>query len=391
MFIDSDFDGAEPKVVSLFSGIGGFELGLKQAGFQTVLMCESDEFAQAVLRHHFPDVALESDVTSLESLPDCDILTAGWPCQDISQAGTARGLEGERSGLISEVFRLLASADRKPKIVLLENVAFAVELRKGEVVRHVTSELEKLGYRWSYRILNTRMFGIPQRRRRLYILAALDCDPAAVLFEGAEHPGLPEPTEPRDVGFYWTEGNRGLGWSPDAVPPLKGGSGVGIPSPPAVWNKESGSFTTPGIEDVERLQGFPTNWTLPAESLARGGRKRWMLTGNAVSVPIVRWLGERLMKNGLPNFDTNRLPRGRDFGRAGQGGPGLQPSFYEPSSEGPGHPSLVSLGDFGLVGQSPLSTRAMAGFTRRFEAAPLRKNPDFLRDLRRCLEEAHRE
>ena len=96
-------------------------------------------------------------------------------------------------------------------------------------------------------------------------------------------------------GFYWTEGLRGLGWAVDAVPTLKGGSTIGIPSPPAIWNSGDGSITTPDIRDAERLQGFDADWTLPA--LDVGGVRRghrWKLVGNAVSVPVARWVGDRL-------------------------------------------------------------------------------------------------
>src|SRR3546814_4587813 len=79
-----------------------------------------------------------------------------------------------------------------------------------------------------------------------------------------------------------------------SVPPLKGGSGLHIPSPPAVWNVESGAIRTPGIEDAERLQGFPAGWTMAARDSKRADRGRWRLVGNAVSVPVAEWLATRL-------------------------------------------------------------------------------------------------
>ncbi|PVE25165.1 hypothetical protein DC522_06405 [Microvirga sp. KLBC 81] len=145
------------------------------------------------------------------------MVVGGWPCQDLSQAGRVAGIGGDRSGLVNEVLRLLAGARRKPQFVLVENVAFALHLQKGRAVDHVVRQFEDLGYRWAYRILDTQEFGLPQRRRRLFVLAARDLDPATNLFDGASEPQIF--VEPKQIGFYWTEGNRGIGWSPEAIHP----------------------------------------------------------------------------------------------------------------------------------------------------------------------------
>lgn len=378
-----------PRVVSLFSGIGGFEKGLEKAGYATVLMCESDPVARAVLEDRFPNITIAPDVKTLDSIPDCDLLTAGWPCQDISLAGGMKGLGGDRSGLITEVFRLIASADCKPAYVLLENVAFALDLHKGESVRYVTRQFEELGYRWAYRILDTRAFGLPQRRRRLFVLAALNDSPEEILLDGLDVEGQSLSTDPTLVGFYWTEGNRGLGWSPEAIPPLKGGSGLSIPSPPAIWHRESSEFLSPGIEDAERLQGFPINWTKAADLFLKGSRQRWLLTGNAVSVPVAEWIGKRLReKNSVSRRDWVNSNQSDRLPRAAYGGPKSEVVGLVPKGEGPSNPTLSLLSGFGLFAPKPVSKRAIAGFTRRFEAAPLRKNQQFLQDLR-CYLELH--
>ncbi len=216
------------RVVSLFSGIGGFELGLARAGFDTIMMCESDPMARAVLRHRFPNIPIRTDIQTVKRLPACEILTAGWPCQDLSQAGRTAGIAGDRSGLIAEVFRLVKTAKTKPDFILLENVAFALHLQQGAALKFVTSNLEGLGYKWAYRILDSRQFGIPQRRRRLFILGSRKVSPESILFRGAFSALFQNGQRPEQYGFYWTEGNRGLGWSPEAVPPLKGGSALSI-------------------------------------------------------------------------------------------------------------------------------------------------------------------
>src|SRR4051812_49036637 len=91
-------------VVGLFAGIGGIEAGLHAAGHTSILLCEIDEAARSVLDARFPRVHLERDVTQLANLPRCDVLAAGFPCQDLSQAGRAAGIGGRNSGLVESVF-----------------------------------------------------------------------------------------------------------------------------------------------------------------------------------------------------------------------------------------------------------------------------------------------
>ena len=111
--------------------------------------------------------------------------------------------------------------------------------------------------------------GLPQRRERVYLLASKEGDPRDVLFVDDEgEPSPPDPATWRSMacGFYWTEGLRGLGWAYDAVPTLKGGSTIGIPSPPAIV-LPSGQIVLPDIRDAERMQGLEVDWTQPAETV----------------------------------------------------------------------------------------------------------------------------
>ncbi len=224
------------RVAGLFAGIGGLELGLSRSGHTPNLFCEVDRGAVSVLKEHFPDVPVHDDVATLARLPESTgLLTAGFPCQDLSQAGLTRGIRGEKSGLVGEVFRLLEQ-QRVPWLVL-ENVPFMLQLAGGEALETVVLALERLEYRWAYRVVNARSFGLPQRRRRVFIVACQDGDPRDVLLSDEEGPGDPPDRatwSTRACGFYWTEGLRGLGWADDHVPTLKGGSTVGVPSPPAI-------------------------------------------------------------------------------------------------------------------------------------------------------------
>ncbi|GAB4205489.1 MAG: hypothetical protein OHK0013_21420 [Sandaracinaceae bacterium] len=254
--------------VGLFAGVGGIEKGLAAAGHESLMMCEIEPTARAVLDHHFPEVAKHDDVRTLRDLPEgTKLLAGGFPCQDLSQAGKTRGIDGMRSGLVRDALRL--AAKRKVPWLLLENVPFMLQLGRGRALDVIVTVLEDLGYNWAYRVVDARAFGLPQRRERVFLVAARDDDPRGVLF--ADDAGTRE--EPKldgklAAGFYWTEGIRGLGWAVDAVPTLKGGSTVGVPSPPGIWLAD-GRMVTPSIEDAEALQGFPRGWTKAAETPRR--------------------------------------------------------------------------------------------------------------------------
>lgn len=363
------------SVVGLFAGIGGIELGMHQAGHRTILLSEIDPTAQAVLTARLPDVPLVGDVRELILLPETDVVTAGFPCQDLSQAGRTAGIAGERSGLVQEVFRLVAQSE--PKWLLLENVPFMLQLDRGEAMRFLAHSLGELGYRWAYRVVDARSFGLPQRRQRVIMLASREEDPREVLFHGNEaEPTWPDPTTAA-CGFYWTEGVRGLGWAVDAVPTLKGGSTIGIPSPPAILMPD-GSIGLPALADAERLQGFPSGWTEPSASATkRGEGARWKLVGNAVSVPVARWIGERLQD-----------PRPYD----GSSDLELQPATPWPRaawsldgtirvadvSAWPVHEAYHHLADFLEQRPSPLSLRAAEGFLGRTRRSSLNFPPRLL-------------
>jgi DNA (cytosine-5)-methyltransferase 1 len=367
------------KVAGLFAGIGGIELGLHASGHRTELLCEIDPFAQRVLRAQFPGVELVDDVRELPSLPDVDLVAAGFPCQDLSQAGKTAGIGGRNSGLVDHVFRLVR--DRPVKWLLFENVPFMLQLDRGQGMRHLIDRLEDLDYRWAYRVVDTRSFGIPQRRLRVLVLASQTEDPRSVLFPDDDgETGTADFVEHAN-GFYWTEGTRGLGWAVDAIPTLKGGSTVGIPSPPAIWMPD-GAIVTPDIRDAERLQGFPVDWTLPAVEGMTGRRgPRWKLVGNAVSVPVARWVGSRLRNPGLYDpADDEPLGEGRPWPTAAWGAD--NEAHRANRSRWPVRSAYQHLAEFLAFPPAQLSLKAAAGFLRRAEASRLRFPEGFLDAVR---------
>lgn len=360
-------------IAGLFAGIGGLELGLHPSGGKTMLLCEVWEPAAAVLRDKFPGVPLHSDIRDLEHLPEVDIVTAGFPCTDLSQAGRTAGIHGGGdSGLVRHLFELLADAN--PRWVVIENVRNMLVLDKGKAMDYLVFQLEALGYRWAYRLVDSRFTGVPQRRQRVIMVASRVEDPTTVLF--ADDAGEPSDDWFTDdaYGFYWTEGNTGLGWAKDAIPTLKGGSGLGIPSSPAIWipNERSGrSIVTPSIEDAERLQGFPSRWTQAALEAGKPGY-RWKLVGNAVTVGVAAWLGRRLRDPG--EFDRERgipLSQCDKWPKAAWGESHTR--WTAAISMWPEHRPyrhLLKLVD--RHGLPPLSYKAAAGFHRRIERSSLR-------------------
>lgn len=176
------------KTVSLFSGIGGLDLGLEDAGHEIILQVESDPHCVQVLQHHFPGRELRRDVAELSDLPpETELLAAGFPCPDVSTSNLARpGLRrGVQTSLVDHIFRLLRR--RRVPWVLLENVLRLLMWHSADdppqppAIHHVVSELEALGYRWAQRVIGLTGFGLPQRRRRVFILASLHGNPRDVL------------------------------------------------------------------------------------------------------------------------------------------------------------------------------------------------------------------
>lgn len=361
------------KVAGLFAGIGGLELGLRGAGHETVIFSEIWAPAVAVLERRFEGVPNVGDIATLKSLPaDVDLVTAGFPCQDLSQAGRTAGIGGQKSGLVGHVFRLI---DRKrPKWVLLENVSFMLRLDAGSAMTRLVSEFETRGYRWAYRVVNSLAF-LPHRRERVFFLASLEGDPADVLLVDEAEPMSPATTLTTHAhGFYWTEGTRGLGWGPDCVPTLKNGSTVGIPSPPAIL-LTNGEIVTPDIRDAERLQGFPAAWTKPAEAVSRASM-RWSLVGNAVSKPVAAWVGQRL--KAPKTYDRSRdgaILVAANWPRAARSDGDVRREVR--ISDFPTWRRRKSLEQFLRYEPYLLSARATAGFLSRIEKSSLRFVPGF--------------
>ena len=188
------------KAVSLFAGVGGFDLALTQNGAEMVASVEIDKHARKILERQFPTTTHLEDVKNVTGKQLFDlgfnsdgIIVGGFPCQDLSVAGKRRGLAGERSGLFFEVVRLLE--ETKAKWFILENVPGLLSSNNGRDLGIVIGALAELGYGVAYRILDAQYFGVPQRRRRIFIVGCLGDDgrtPAQILAIGEGRAGYLE-------------------------------------------------------------------------------------------------------------------------------------------------------------------------------------------------------
>jgi len=348
------------KLVSLFAGVGGFDIAAESVGIEPSVTCEIDPQAAGVLKHRFPNATLINDVKEvtgdkLRELgldPRRTIITGGFPCQDLSIAGKQAGLEGgERSSLFFEIVRILREFN--PQWFILENVPGLLSSKGGRDMGIVVGELAELGYSFSWRVLDAQNFGVPQRRRRVFIVGHFGADETRseqVLFEpegsgrsleagqsqGQDVAGDPAPSVDSDspIPFVksrraqtnedvetWIESEvtptlnridntgesyatvlihnkqsegRGFGENGDPMYTIDTVSGHGVATSTTVRR------LTP--MECERLQGFPDGWSAQRIDHKKGivvdqaDSSRYKQMGNAVAVPVAQWIMNRIMQ-----------------------------------------------------------------------------------------------
>jgi DNA (cytosine-5)-methyltransferase 1 len=298
----------KPTVASFFSGIGGFDLGFERAGFDVTLQCEIEPFCCSILERHWPHVNRFKDIKEIspEDVPDSDVWAGGFPCQDVSVArmGPRIGLKGKRSGLFFEFARLLG--ERRPRVFLIENVPGLLSSHGGRDFEIVIRTLASFGYSLGWRVLNSRYFGVPQSRQRVYIVGCYRDrrGPGQILFES-------------ECGARNAEENGPNGEKP--VSPFKKSFGDPVKGPIVAgiayclyacsarhtgtdWSRNYVSYPQGRVRrlvpvECERLQGFPEDWTLTNDKFSKGGdsdEPRYHAVGNAVTVPVAEWLARRI-------------------------------------------------------------------------------------------------
>lgn len=297
-----------PTFASFFSGIGGFDLGFERAGFTITVQCEIEKYCNTVLENHWPDVNRFTDIRDVTSVPLSDVWAGGFPCQDVSVArmGPRAGLRGKSSGLFFEFARLLER--HRPRILVIENVPGLLSSHGGRDFGIVVQTLAELGYGVGWRVLNSRYFGVPQSRQRVFIVG---CHrdrrgPAKILFEPERGQGHPAESKPNGKA---------------ALSPFKTSFGDPVRGPvvPGIayclyacsarhtgtdWSRTYVTYPTGRVRrllpvECERVQGFPDNWTAAPENNGWGDADsvdslRYYALGNAVSVVVAEWLAARI-------------------------------------------------------------------------------------------------
>ena len=214
-------------VGSLFSGVGGLDMGLEKTQcFKTIWQVEYDKYARSVLRKNWPDTQIYEDVRSVGGENDAgrhvlerpDLIHGGFPCQDLSVAGNRKGLAGERSGLWNEFHRILS--ELTPTWCIIENVPGLFSSNQGKDFAFVLRGLEELGFSTQWRVLDSRFFGVPQRRRRVFIVGYSGDGPTPEVF--LERQGLQgNQTESEGQGEGDSEKPRRSSGPTDSVGPVR--------------------------------------------------------------------------------------------------------------------------------------------------------------------------
>lgn len=278
------------KLFDLFSGIGGFRLGLRKHGFECVGWSEINKFSRRSYKAIFDTEGewTKNDAREIrtEELPNFDILSAGFPCQSFSVAGDGRGLQDTRGTLFFEIARI--ARDKLPKILLMENVKGLLNHSNGETFKTILKTLHEIGYSSQWQVLNSRDFSyegkpIPQSRERLFIISHLRGQPRPEIFpfrrkvegDAREISAGKGQTYPIDANYY-------KGISPNFI---------GTSRRTQVYQDGRVRQLTP--LECWRLQGFP-DWAYERAKKVNSDYRLYQQAGNAVTVNVVEAIGKRL-------------------------------------------------------------------------------------------------
>lgn len=308
------------KFIDLFAGIGGFHLGLTKANdeFKCVYSNEINKFPRRIYEKHFGEID-GRDIRHVvaSELPDFDLLVGGFPCQAFSIAGLRRGFRDTRATLFYDVARI--AKEKQPRLILLENVKGLLSHKKGDTFATILSTLDELGYDAQWQVLNSKNFGVPQNRERVFIIGHLrgTSRPKVFPIKNGSGSALRELTTKAKL--------QDRVYSSDGISPaIVTGSGgrhepkIGVVVQNGVVKYKDIANTLDanyfkGLDnhqqrtgvlyndfrirkltpiECERLQGFPDGWT---EGLSN--TQRYKALGNAVTVPVVEAIGKKLCQN----------------------------------------------------------------------------------------------
>ena len=313
--------------LSVCSGIEAASVAWKPLGFTPAGFAEVEAFPCAVLQTHFPNVKNYGDITQYEQWNEIgavDIVVGGTPCQSFSVAGKRGGLSDIRGRLMYSYLGIVEKY--KPQWILWENVAGVLSSGVGADFAQFLSGLEKRGYGWAYRVLGAQYFGVPQRRRRVFVVGHIDnrTDLAAkVLFEPEEHGAYFEAGEEKkkEITGTLTTGLGARGFDCDTILNNQFAVESYTLSSFAQYREGEGALKASGEDfgggsetiikagkrirrltplECERLQGFPDGWTQIAyrgkPAAECSDSPRYKAIGNSMAVPVIRWIGERIKR-----------------------------------------------------------------------------------------------
>lgn len=306
------------KVCSLFSGIGGIDLGFMQAGFKIVWANEFDRDAARTYRHNFGNEHLvEKDIRKVDvsTIPDFDVLVAGFPCQPFSILGKQRGFEDSRGMLFYEIERVVKA--KRPQVIFLENVANLIEHDDGKTFLTVYNTLVPYGYSFRYRVMDAIDYGnVPQHRTRIFIVAFLDNDKCErfefpeKIKRTAKLNDIINRSEKHDKSYYYTKATEyfeklnkvvkdkqalyrifesGVSAKPYYVcPTLVASMGAFMHRVPVVRDDYGVRMITP--YECLALQGFPKDYRFTKIPMANTYKQ----CGNSVVVPVIKRIAENI-------------------------------------------------------------------------------------------------
>jgi DNA (cytosine-5)-methyltransferase 1 len=301
----------KPTFGSLFAGVGGFDLGFESAGYECRFQVEWDKNCQQTLAYHWPDVPRWGDVCDVNGadLPPVDVITYGFPCQDLSVAGSRAGLDGDRSNLFFQAVRIIkemraATNGLHPTWAVAENVPGLLNADGGSAMARVLDALAEAGamvIEWC--VLDAQWFGVPQRRRRVFVAACFDSGVAGrcpnplfpVAKSGARNPPpcnqareTVAATNENSIVSFDTQFGSNANVFDNLSPTLKS-----TQTSPSIANNLAVRRLTP--LECERLQGFPDNHTLHrADGKTNSDSSRYKQCGNGVAAPVAKWIAEKL-------------------------------------------------------------------------------------------------
>ena len=295
--------GEKLRFLDLFAGIGGFRLALEQAGHECIGFCEIDKFARQTYKANFNtegevewhDITAVTD-EDVRQLGSVDIITGGFPCQAFSVAGKRGGFEDTRGTLFFEIARIARIL--KPRYLLLENVKGLLNHSGGTTFATILNTLGELGYWWEYQILNSKDFGVPQNRERVFIIGHSRRFPRREIFPITRSSGQALRQLVGGTQGYRVYDPAGVSVT---LASQAGGMGAktGLYAVPAGNKEAKRGYRIRRLTPLEtfRLQGFPDEFFHRAKAAGVSDSQLYKQAGNAVTVNVVYEIARRLQND----------------------------------------------------------------------------------------------